>query len=556
MIDLEKIKFLAQKYHPEEIARLLNINVSTLRYQLKKHNISTPNGRTALTEELEQQIIALAAKGLYGTQIAKELGIPQQTIRYFLTTRKINVSSGLGICKISIENQISIKKLASEGFTGTAIGKKLGISKGAAFSFCKKNDIQLNSGPAPYTGLKPKTLHKLEIIRSLNKSGVTISKTAEDLGIGVHTVKGALKHMDIPWQKAYNGKFTKEELDSMLNPGFEFTGIKESGFYEVRCKTHTDFMIFRPATALPQGCPTCNNNGTSKAQQDIANWLISLNIKLVQGFKLGRKQIDIYVPELKLGIEYNGLYWHNENSPEPRLRQYHREKMKLANEQGIRLITIFEDEWLARTEQVKNFLASAVHSRKKSIFGRKCTVDSIKLDIAKQFLDENHIQGSTGSSFVSFGLIYKEELLGVITGGRHLRGGSRHLVLDRLCFRNGVHIAGGASKLFSSLRDYAIKNGYTSVISWSDNRWSEGNVYKQLGFELDAELGPDYSYTKNGISHKRFGKQSKQKKALLKEGGVGETESQMARSLGYSKIWDCGKKRWKMNLIPNPQQIR
>jgi hypothetical protein len=66
-----------------------------------------------------------------------------------------------------------------------------------------------------------------------------------------------------------------------------------------------------------------------------------------------------------------------------------------------------------------------------------------------------------------------------------------------------------------------------------------------MGFTLEEELPPDYSYTDG---HNRFSKQSCQKKHLIKKGAVGNTEKEMAKSIGYGRIWDCGKKRWSLLL--------
>jgi hypothetical protein len=98
----------------------------------------------------------------------------------------------------------------------------------------------------------------------------------------------------------------------------------------------------------------------------------------------------------------------------------------------------------------------------------------------------------------------------------------------------------------SELLVFAVQNNYKKLVSWSDNRWSQGNVYNKLGFILEENMKPDYSYiTKQGI---RISKQSNTKEKLLKKGGIGKTEKEMAVSIGYARIYDCGKKRWIMNL--------
>jgi hypothetical protein len=115
--------------------------------------------------------------------------------------------------------------------------------------------------------------------------------------------------------------------------------------------------------------------------------------------------------------------------------------------------------------------------------------------------------------------------------------------LDRLVFADGVRVVGGASKLFKALAIWAINHGYYEIVSWSDNRWSEGNVYDKMGFFLEEELPPDYSYVKGD---NRYSKQSLKKTSAEKL--TGKTESQLRREQGYDRIWDCGKKRWVYRL--------
>ena len=85
-------------------------------------------------------------------------------------------------------------------------------------------------------------------------------------------------------------------------------------------------------------------------------------------------ELDIYIPSLKLAIEYCGLYWHSEEYKE---NSYHYDKMKFCNEKGIRLITIFEDEWLKRQDQVKNLLKSVINKNEFKIMGRKTKIKEV-----------------------------------------------------------------------------------------------------------------------------------------------------------------------------------
>ena len=81
--------------------------------------------------------------------------------------------------------------------------------------------------------------------------------------------------------------------------------------------------------------------------------------------------------------------------------------------------------------------------------------------------------------------------------------------------------------------------GFARMVTFADNRFHTGNLYEKLGFALEKKLQPDYSYT-NGI--KRVSKY-----ALRVKAGVNEKAA--AKSRGWYRIWDSGKKRYSMPLI-------
>jgi hypothetical protein len=421
-----------------------------------------------ISGSIEIQILDLIDQQVNPSEIERLTGIDHTTILYWAKKRGLALPNGKHNVKISVENQEKIKELAGLGLAGTTIANKLEIAKQTVFSFCLKNDISLNKTPNFNKGLRPATLEKLNEISTLHHDGVSATETAERLKIGVHTVKDCLSYMNIPFKKAYSGKFTHDELLSMLNEQMEFTGKKESGFYEVKCKKHNDFVVFRPATDLSNGCKICNNNGTSKPQQAIGSWIESMGLQVQQNFKIDRKELDIYIPTLKLGIEYCGLYWHNDTRIDAK---YHHDKMKLANSHGIRLITIFEDEWLEREPQIKNFLKSVLGISEIRLFARKCKIEQINKKQCDDFMDKYHIQGASISSIVSFGIFNNEDLVGVVSGSKHHRSGHSDLVLDRLCFKTGTTIAGGSSRLLSRLMDWGRQNGFSSLKAMCMRKW-------------------------------------------------------------------------------------
>lgn len=279
----------------------------------------------------------------------------------------------------------------------------------------------------------------------------------------------------------------------------------------------------------------------SKTEKHIKNWLKSLGFEFESNVDiLDGQEIDLYNNNLKLGIEYCGLYWHCEDSPEPRDRKYHYNKYIRCKKKGINLITIFGDEWRYKEKQVKSFIKSKLGIFDRKIYARNCTVSKISKHDGNKLLHQFHIQGVSKRSKQMFGISYDGEILGVVSFSLHHRDSSK-LCLDRLCFKGGISITGGSSKLIKNATKH-FNRKYDSVVTWSDNRWSSGNVYKKCGFILDGELPPDYSYVEMSNPRIRKSKQSMKKSNINCPDDM--TEKQYCKQLGYSRIWDCGKKRW------------
>lgn len=300
------------------------------------------------------------------------------------------------------------------------------------------------------------------------------------------------------------------------------------------------------------GVPNCfylADTHSKKTEKEIGKFLEELGYRFSSNRTvLDGKEIDLYCPEIRLGIEYCGLYWHNEQSLSPRCRNYHYDKWKKCTEAGIRLVTLYENEWHESCPQVKGILAALMGKFEYRIPARKCNLFALEKNAARNFLATNHLLGVSRSSLHYWGLAYQDALVGVISFGRHHRqSGDRQVVLDRLCFAPGTQVIGGASRLLMAGLTWAKNEGYNSVISWSDNRWSSGGVYTKLGFKLDADLPPDYAYV-NIKKGKIISKQSQKKSNTGCPKDV--TEKEWATRHGLARIWDCGKKRWKMDLKP------
>lgn len=110
-------------------------------------------------------------------------------------------------------------------------------------------------------------------------------------------------------------------------------------------------------------CTKINPIGSDDSieEQEMIEYVRSLGVECIRGWNgLDGKQIDCYIPSLKLGIEFNGLYWHSLDIKEP---EYHFNKWFKAKEKGIRLITIWEDDWRDQNEWCKRFILSQIEGK-------------------------------------------------------------------------------------------------------------------------------------------------------------------------------------------------
>jgi len=285
-----------------------------------------------------------------------------------------------------------------------------------------------------------------------------------------------------------------------------------------------------------------------KTQSEMTMWLNSLGFNFKPDVAvLEGKELDLYDPDQRLALEFCGLYWHNENSPEPRTRSYHHDKWRRCREKGVRLLTIFDDEWRNRREICESLILSKLGMFKRRLQGRKCEVKEISKNEMRSFCDLHHLQGANKLSRVCFGLFHREEMVGAIDlGNHHRKKDSRTLVLTRLCFMPGVNVVGGAGKLFKACVGWCISNGIEKIVSWSDNRYSDGGVYEKMGFKAAGDLSPDYYYVDTKNPKRRISKQSQSKRSSQCPKEM--TELEWANARGLSRIWDCGKIRWEFDI--------
>lgn len=259
-------------------------------------------------------------------------------------------------------------------------------------------------------------------------------------------------------------------------------------------------------------------------------------------------EIDVWMPEKKLAVEYCGLYWHGEELGGKGARTAHLRKWKLCRELGIRLVTIFEDEWLSKRSVVEGFLKSILGVPSQKIGARKLSVVEVAAPQAKSFLS-NHLQGY--SRGLALGLSNGIELLAVAVFAKPNASRARKSApgvweLSRYCVHPEYKVMGGLGKLIATFRKTHPEA--TILLSYSDNRWSEGGIYKALGFELKAVNPPSYWYFKAHSQGPRSHRYKHRKSEAVRLFGGSGTEWEINSRNGLDRIWDCGSMRWELNL--------
>lgn len=231
-------------------------------------------------------------------------------------------------------------------------------------------------------------------------------------------------------------------------------------------------------------------------------------------------EIDLYSDKHKIGIEFNGDYWHSKLDS-----KYHQNKSLMAEKENIFIYHIFEHEWNGNKEKIIGQLDS-LFGLNKTIYARNCELREVPKEIAINFLRENHLQGQDTSS-IRYGLYLEDELVSIMTFGKPRFNKNYTWELQRFCNKMGISVVGGASKMFK----HFLKNNLGTIISYSNIAKTRGTLYDKLGFKLSHISQPSYVWS-NGINYKtRYQTQMKNEKIIMEQSN-------------YVKVYDCGNKVW------------
>jgi hypothetical protein len=338
----------------------------------------------------------------------------------------------------------------------------------------------------------------------------------------------------------------------------KIVNILKEGELEIECdKCNNNYIIRTELLSLRvfrynvTPCLICNplsKYGDTK-ENEIFDYISNLGVNIIKGDRkiLSGKEIDIYLPELKIGFEFNGLYWHSELHKE---KTYHIDKKVKCLSKEINLIHIWEDDWIYKKDIVISRINNLLNINTNKIMARKCEIKMVDNKSSKTFLEKNHLQGSIYSSY-NIGLYYKDELVSLMTFGKLRRslGQSKKngWELYRFCSKLNTTIIGGFSRL---LKYFESEIKPSILLTYANRDWSirYNNVYEKNGFSFENETNINYWYFTTDSKRKHRFQFRKDK--LIKDGFDPEkTEIEIMRERGYNRVFDCGNLKYIKTYI-------
>lgn len=343
------------------------------------------------------------------------------------------------------------------------------------------------------------------------------------------------------------------EVDEDVQPASVLVGMTPSNGARIgwKCaKGHTWGARLVDRVTYTSGCPDCNAaQWASKGEDEVAMFIESLGFIIERAKRHHdsgtRHNFDIYIAELNVYVEFNGLYYHSEAMG--RDRDYHASKLLKVHEQGGTLLTVWEDDWKYKPETVRRLLAHKLgRSDLPKTYARATKTIQLDASTSSAFLRQYHIQGPVGAG-LRFALVGRhDEVVAVML----VRVEGSEAIIQR--YATAHLVPGGFGKLLTHAKAHLRQHApqVRHIKTFSDNLISDGNLYAAAGFTNDGQVPPDYTYFrgKGPRIHKFNLRVARFKKdpTLLYEDGL--TEKELAVLNKYLRVWDAGKTRWVLRV--------
>lgn len=280
----------------------------------------------------------------------------------------------------------------------------------------------------------------------------------------------------------------------------------------------------------------------SSLECELYNYIKSIDCRAIQSY-WDKKEIDIFIPELNLGFEFNGVYWHSEAN---RPSNYHAEKIQYFYDRDIRYIQIWEDDWINNQEVVKKFIKNII-GQTTQIGARKTKIVELSQIEFSTFMEENHLQGTTTAG-IRLGLLYEDRLVSAM-GFKDVAVNVATIgkTAELVRFAN-TNVTGAFTKL---LKHFERTFDYDYIKSFADLEIVDkrSNVYSTNGFAVEDVIRSDYRYYnyRTGRREHKFG----YRKSTFHKLGfdiTNKTERELAVEYGLLRCYDSGKIKYTKKI--------
>lgn len=161
----------------------------------------------------------------------------------------------------------------------------------------------------------------------------------------------------------------RSNRDNIDYEKFCYLGMRATGTFT--CTTHGVTFTQKVFAHIrgQQACPKCQNLTSSHAERELADFVEKLGLSIVRNDRkiLKGLEIDVYIPSIRLGIEYDGTYWHSDEVIQKRkgmsAADWHRRKDSLALDEGVFILHVPEKEWKQNRSSVETRIRQEVQYR-------------------------------------------------------------------------------------------------------------------------------------------------------------------------------------------------
>lgn len=283
------------------------------------------------------------------------------------------------------------------------------------------------------------------------------------------------------------------------------------------------------------------NHGTSQECQQVIDFVVSMgfNVKTNDRQILGGREIDIVLEDQKFCIEYNGLYHHSyrpwlDSEAQQKGPKYHLSKLEGCQKKGYQLLHIFSDDWTdpVKKEIIKSMIKSRLKLNTRTA-ARKLIISTVDNAERKLFFNSNHLQGDTIASLCTGLYDIQGNLCAAMTFNKSRFSKKHDWELVRYASVKGVNVVGGFTKLLSHFK----KHNSGTIVTYADRCYSNGDVYRNNGFQEIRVNAPSFYYVDPDCTRKYTrGNFMKKKIGPLDP----RPEWEIMQDRGYLRIWNCG----------------